>query len=359
MKRAVLDVKNPQDYIDQLTDYSIMIINNGATDTRKKYLLEKSDYSLLITDQGTQYRNGQDYPNERVLWYTSGTTGDSKFCSFSQQQVDTLAEKICRAYNITSNDRYVSVMSLSHAHGQGLYWATKRAGCETHFLTPKEIRNLPDYQPTFVSAIPDILNVISNFNLNHLRFVRGASSALPSLLYTHLKERFNVPVIEAFGMTEALSHCFTNPLYGEQRIGTVGLPDGIEADIVEGQLYIKGPTLFQEGWYNTGDLAEKDEAGYYKILGRHRDQINIKGKKFNPLSLEEQLKNALPDLTDCVIFGSDRIKCLYTGDCNPNQIKKFLTNLDSHCVLSLLHNVDSIPVSPSGKISRSWLDQQY
>ena len=105
MKRAVLDVKNPQDYIGQLNDHSIMIINNGVTDLRKKYLIENSDYSLLITDQGVQYRNGKDYSDERVFWYTSGTTGDSKFYSFSQCQLDILAEKICQAYNITANDR--------------------------------------------------------------------------------------------------------------------------------------------------------------------------------------------------------------------------------------------------------------
>ena len=89
MKRAVLCVANPQDYINELNDYSIMIINPDSAESRRKYLLDNSDYSLLITDQGTSFRNGQDYANERVLWYTSGTTGDSKFCSFTQNQIDS------------------------------------------------------------------------------------------------------------------------------------------------------------------------------------------------------------------------------------------------------------------------------
>jgi long-subunit acyl-CoA synthetase (AMP-forming) len=70
-------------------------------------------------------------------------------------------------------------------------------------------------------------------------------------------------VIEAFGMTEAMSHCFTNPLEGPQRMGTVGLPDGIEAKIDENNhLHIKGFNVAYDDWYDTGDLAEIDEMGY-------------------------------------------------------------------------------------------------
>jgi acyl-coenzyme A synthetase/AMP-(fatty) acid ligase len=359
MKRAVLCVPNPWDYIPQLTDYSIMIINPESADSRNQYLLTKSDYSLLITESGIQERAGADYPNERVLWYTSGTTGDSKFCSFTQEQIDILAAKICRTYDITANDRYVSIMSLWHAHGQGFYWATRMAGCETHFLPVRDIRHMSAYNPTFITAVPDVLKTIAKFDFDNLRFIRGASARLPDQLYTQLKEKFCVPVIEAFGMTEALSHCFTNPLHGEQRMGTVGLPDGIEANIVDGQLYIKGPTLFTAEWYNTGDIAMQDDQGYYKILGRHRDQINVKGKKLNPVSLETQLLNNVTGLNECVVFGADSVKCLYVGTCEAEDIRRYLIGLGVHCRPTLLQSVDVIPVSPSGKVSRSWLDSVY
>jgi acyl-coenzyme A synthetase/AMP-(fatty) acid ligase len=359
MKRAVLCVENPQDHIDQLDDHSIMIVNPSASLSRQKYLLDNADWSVLITDQGIQYRNGGNFANERVFWYTSGTTGDSKFCSFTQEQIDMTAETICSSYDLSANDRYVSIMPLWHAHGQGFYWAAKRAQCETHFVKVQDIRCLPAYSPTFVTAVPDILRVVSQLNLDHLRFVRSASAPLSAVLYQQLVDRFGVPVCEAFGMTEALSHCFTNPLHGQQRAGTVGLPDGIEADVVDGQLYIQGPCVFQPGWYNTGDLAQRDEQGYYKILGRHRDQINIRGKKLNPESLEKQLLAGISGLENCVIFGSASVKCLYVGACNSTDIAQFLLTLEQHCRATMVKQVDSIPLSPSGKISRSWLDQQY
>lgn len=358
MKRAVLCVSNPQDFIPKLNDYSLMIINPASSISRNQYLLEQSDYSLLITQDGEKTRNGKDYENERLLWYTSGTTGDSKFCSFTQEQLDLLAKKICKAYNLTADDRYVSVMSLWHAHGQGFYWATQLAGCKTDFLSISHIRSLPKYSPTFITAIPEVLKSLLNFDLKSLRFIRSASSPLPNLVYTDLKNKFNVPVIEAFGMTEALSHCFTNPLHGEQRIGTVGLPDGIEADIVDGHLYIKGPTLAYQGWYDTGDLAKQDEKGYYCILGRSRDQINIKGIKLNPASLENKIKT-IPGLIDVVIFGSNNVKCLYVGNVDPVLIKNELLGLGKHCFPTLLKCVESIPISPSGKVSRSWLEKEF
>jgi len=359
MKRAVLCVPNPQDYIKDLDDYSIMILEPSATEARKKYLIGKSDYSLLITADGEKYRNGNDYKNERVFWYTSGTTGDSKFYSFTQNQLDIMSRTICNSYSITTNDRYVSVMSLSHAHGQGFYWATRMAGCDVKFLSLEQIRKLPEFSPTFVTAIPGILKVIGNLDLRTLRFIRSASAALPDGLYQHLKNKFSIPVIEAFGMTEALSHCFTNPLNGEQRIGTVGQPDGIQAKIVNNCLYIKGPTLCTTDWLDTGDIAEQDSAGYYRILGRHIDQININGYKINSLSIEKQLMEHFPNLQGCVVFGKDRLKCLYVGDVSPQEIKKFLININTHCFPYLLTQVDTLPLTSFGKVSRTWLDENY
>lgn len=359
MKRAVLCVVDPQNYIPKLDDYSIMIINPNATPARNQYLLSNSDWSLYITDTEEKYRDGGDYPNERVYWYTSGTTGDSKFCSFSQAQLDNMAKTICSSYKLTANDRYVSVMSLWHAHGQGFYWATKQTGCEVSYLSVKELRQLPKYSPTFITAIPDLLRVVGELDFdNNLRFIRGASAALPEDVYKQLHDKFNIPVIEAFGMTDAMSHCFTNPLEGKQRIGTVGLPDGIDARIVNGQLEIRGFNVAYNGWINTGDLADQDEVGYYRILGRSKDQINVKGTKLNPQSLEKQLLEAIPGLTECAVFGTDRVKCIYVGECNQDAIVKFLITLGNHCRPIVVDQVEEIPLT-SGKVSRTLLNSLY
>ena len=355
MKRAVLCVPDPWNYLDQLQDWSVMILNPDNTPARQKYLLDHSDWSVKISATGTEFRDGGDYSNERVFAYTSGTTGDSKFYSFSQAQIDHCVDHMIRSYEITDNDRYVSIMPLWHAHGQAFYWLTKRIGCEAHFLPISSIKHMPDYAPTFVSAVPDILKTVARLNLQSLRFVRSASSAMPDWLYRTLQNQFGVPILEAFGMTETYSHCFTNPLRGEQRVGTVGLPDGVEARIENSRLMIRGPSVVEQDWFDTGDLAEQDSAGYYRILGRSVDQLNIKGKKFNPASLETQLLQQFPGLKECVIFGEHELNCLYVGDCTTQDIKKFLHGLDAQLLPVLLKQTDEIPLKHSGKISRSYL----
>jgi acyl-coenzyme A synthetase/AMP-(fatty) acid ligase len=360
MKRAVICVTDPENYIGKVSRHmSVMIVNPATNSARLKYLLDNADYSMLVTESGTEYRAGGDYGNEQALWYTSGTTGDSKFRSFTQAQLEHVAMTICRSYNITDNDRYLSVMPLWHAHGQGMYWAARYIGCEIKYITPADLKNKLGFRPTFVSAIPDVLRIMMRQRFEDLRFVRSASSTLPDKLYHDLSAWSNVPVIEAFGMTEAGSHCFTNPLAGPQRIGTVGLPDGIDAKIIDGVLYIQGPGVFQSGWYDTGDYAEQDELGYYRILGRVNDRITVKGFKLDPVSIENQLYNSLPDVGEVTVFGSNAIMCIYTGDLEEHQVRKELIKIGSQCNPRLLQRVDTIPKNTAGKVSRSMLEELY
>jgi acyl-coenzyme A synthetase/AMP-(fatty) acid ligase len=358
LPRAIICVENPWDFIPQLKDYSIMIINPNSPESRLKYLMDRADWSLLITKNGEQYRDGGRY-DEKLFWYTNGTTSDSKFYSFSQTQLDIMCNVLCKTYDISPNDRYTSVMPIWHAHGQGFYWAALSSGCEMKFLSMKDIKNLPENDPTFITAIPDAWKVIGKFNFKSLRFIRSSSAPLPDTMYQELKEKFKVPFIGAMGMTEALGHCFTNPLYGEQRIGTIGLPDGIEAKIEDGQLYISGPTMFTREWYNTGDIAEQDEAGYYRVIGRSKDQINVKGMKLNPGSLEKQVLKHFPNLKECVIFGQDCVKCLYVGDASIKAISDFLSGLGTICRPKFIQSVEKIPTDSLGKTSRKLLDTQF
>lgn len=360
MKRCVISSREPWIWIDKFPDHSIMIVNPEAPHDRYNYLIQKSDYSLLVTDSGILERDGADYPGEKVLWYTSGTTGDSKFYGFSQEQLDTMSTQICHDYQLTANDRYFGIMPLWHAHGQGFYWAVKKAGCETQWGTIKDKQRLEKMQPTFLTAIPDLMPVVARLDLHQLRFLRTASAAMPEVIAKLLEQTFAVPVIEAFGMTETLSHCFTNPLHGPQRIGTVGLPSGIDAKIdQDNRLWLKGPCVFQQDWFDTGDLAQQDSLGYFRILGRSVDQINLKGIKYSPVSIENQVLALLPHLQELVIFGNHRIKCLYVGDAEPQDLHRALGSIIPKMKQPLILPVASIPKNSSNKISRSMLDSMF
>jgi acyl-coenzyme A synthetase/AMP-(fatty) acid ligase len=360
MKRAAICVPDPWNYISKYDrDYSIMVLNPAAPADRNQYLLNNSDWSLLITPDHVQEREGGDYPNEKVFWYTSGTTGDSKFYSFSEAQVNHVCRQMIRAYSLTANDRYVGIMSLWHAHGQMMYWVTKMLGMEATFLPIAKLQLVSAHSPTFLTGIPDILKALMKQQFKNLRFVRSASAALPPQLYATMKQQFGVPIVESFGMTESCSHCMTNPLEGEQRIGTVGLPDGVEARIEENRLYIRGPSVANLDWFDTGDLAEQDNCGYYRILGRSVDRINVRGYKLDPLSLENKLYAALPDLKELAVFGKDTVKCVYNGPYSKQQVKDLLLSMGQQCFPSYLEQVEEIPKNSSGKVSRTQLNTIY
>jgi acyl-coenzyme A synthetase/AMP-(fatty) acid ligase len=359
MKRAVICVDNPQHIMDQLPDYSLMVLNPHAAPARNQYLIDNSDWSLLITNTGERVRQGRDYSEERLFWYTSGTTGDSKFCSFTQHQLDIMVDRVAKVYDITANDRFVNVMPLWHAHGQAWHWVARHAKFETHYLPVQHVRSIEKHSPTFISAIPHMIKIFADAKFPHVRFIRSASISMPAQLYLHLKNQFMVPIIEAFGMTETLSQCFTNPLHGPQKIGTVGLPDGVQARLNEGRLEVQGPTVCVPGWFDTGDLASVDEDGYYTILGRNVDRINIKGYKFDPVSLEQQINNTFPELKDLVIFGSTNVNCVYVGDVDPEQIIACMKKIHPACVPRCVKKTNEIPKSQSGKISRKYLADFY
>ena len=358
-QRAVICVPDPWNYLEQYKEYSLMVINPQVSADRFKYLTDAADWSVLITATEQQVRSGGNYHNEKLFWYTSGTTGDSKFYSVSQEKIDHVCSRLIADYNINSNDRYVSVMPLWHAHGQMFYWLAKKVGFQIDFVPMAKIAQVKNYNPTFISAIPDALRILSKFKFDNLRFVRSASSALPDTIYQQLTHSFGVPIIEAFGMTESTSHCFTNPLNGEQRVGTIGLPSGVEAKIKDQRLWIRGPAVTSDDWFDTGDLAETDQHGYYKILGRADDIINVRGYKINPLSIEQQVLKAFSQVTECAVFGTTTLKCLYAGDVNTNTISNFLSNLGSHCRPTLIQQVEKIPVNGMGKVSRTMLSQEF
>jgi acyl-coenzyme A synthetase/AMP-(fatty) acid ligase len=360
MRRVVIATTDPWNWIDKFDDHSIMIVDPNSTESRWDYLIEKSDFSLLITDQGETYRDGADYPEERLFHYTSGTTGDSKFYSFTQYQLDLMTKEIIDWFGITSNDRYFGIMPLHHTHGQCMYWAARAVGCETRFARLGEISSVEDFNPTFLSAIPDIAKIFMRYDLPDLRFVRLGSAAPPDFLYFNMLESFQCPVINLFGVTEMLGPCFAYPLSGPWISGTVGLPINIDYQIDnQSRLWIKGPRLHKDGWYDTGDLAETDHNGYVKILGRSIDRINVKGNQIDPLSIEDQIYQKFPEIKECAVFGKTRLKCVYVGDISEALVHGFLVLLAPYCRPAILVKLDAIPKNTINKISRNYLDSLF
>jgi acyl-CoA synthetase (AMP-forming)/AMP-acid ligase II len=150
---------------------------------------------------------------------------------------------------------------------------------------------------------------------NRLRFVRSSSASLPPRVLAELESVFGVPVIEAYGMTEAAHQMASNPLPpGVRKPGTVGLAAGPAVAIMDergqllpagsvGEIVVRGPNIFSgyehrpeanaagftSGWFRTGDAGVIDEQGYVTITSRLKEIINRGGEKISPREIDEVL----------------------------------------------------------------------
>jgi long-chain acyl-CoA synthetase len=183
------------------------------------------------------------------------------------------------------------------------------------------------YRPTLFPGVPAMYVAINNnpdvaagkYELGSIRVC--LSGAAPLMMET--KEKFEsltgAKLVEAFGLSEALVATHVNPLEGEVRAGSIGIPlPNVDARIVDaeegereleineiGELVIKSPSVMQgywqmptetantlrDGWLFTGDIARMDEDGYFYIEDRKKDMIIAGGYNVYPREVEEVLMN--------------------------------------------------------------------
>ena len=263
-----------------------------------------------------------------LVLHTSGTTSRPKIVPLRQRNLACSAVGIAESLRLTSADRSLNVMPLFHIHGllAGLLAPLSAGGSVAAtggFDAFRFFSQLRTLQPTYYTAVPTMHQMVLARSPRHagaarcagLRFVRSSSASLPSSVLDALRQLFDVPVIEAYGMTEATHQMCANPLPpGVAKVRSVGRPTGIELAILNeagraqlagtrGEVSIKGPTVidgyennpaadeaaFTNGWFRTGDEGYLDGDGYLFLTGRLKEQINRGGEKISPLEVDEVL----------------------------------------------------------------------
>jgi malonyl-CoA/methylmalonyl-CoA synthetase len=185
------------------------------------------------------------------------------------------------------------------------------------------------YRPTLFFGVPTIYVRLLEIAEDQARqigafmrlFVSG-SAPLAAPVLEEFRARFGHTILERYGMSETLMN-ISNPYVGERRPGSVGLPlPGVSVKLVEGELYLKGPNVFSgywrrqeatqaafvDGWFRTGDLAERSADGYYTLCGRRSDLIISGGFNIYPREIEEFLQEQ-PEVAEAAVVGaSDRLR---------------------------------------------------
>ena len=153
-----------------------------------------------------------------------------------------------------------------------------------------------------------------------MRLCVSGSAPLPADLHRRLADGAGLQVLERYGMSETLMNV-SNPVGGERRAGTVGLPlPGVElrlGDGLDGEVLLRGPNVFrgywdrpeataaafdEDGWFRTGDLGALDEDGYLRIVGRRTELIISGGYNVYPREVEDVLL-AHPQVAEVAVVG--------------------------------------------------------
>lgn len=340
-----------------------------------------------------------------LVLHTSGTTSRPKKVPLTHANLCASARNIAATLQLQVDDISLNAMPLFHIHGLACLLAALAAGgscvCPGAFDAARFAGWLQRWQPTWFSTVPTVLQALVDHSAQcavaapSLRFVRSSSAPLSPALLAMVEQAFGVPVIEAYGMTEAAHQMASNPLPPRTRKpGSVGIATGTRLAILDqagvaaasgaigaigaiGEVVVKGANVmrgyedtpdanaFCDGWFRTGDQGYVDQDGYVFITGRLKELINRGGEKIAPREIDEALL-AHPAVRQAVAFalphpslGEDIAAAVVlhaaadAQPCGEAALRAFLFDrLSAYKVPSRIILVDSLPVGPSGKIQR-------
>ena len=261
-----------------------------------------------------------------LLLHTSGTTSRPKQVPLRHRNLVASARAIAAHYAFTPEDVSFSVMPLFHVHGLvASVLAPLAAGGAV--IAPRRLSagafwpSLSDDAVTFFSASPTLLTMLLDQRPDGapapaLRFVRSCSAALPGDLYARIESELGVPVLQAYGMTEASHQISSNPLPPARRAAeSVGVATGTAIATLDasgqelpagtpGEVAVRGPGVtsgylaneqanaeaFVHGWFRTGDRGVVDADGYLTLEGRIKELIIRGGENISPYEVEDVLR---------------------------------------------------------------------
>jgi acyl-CoA synthetase (AMP-forming)/AMP-acid ligase II len=338
-------------------------------------------------------RGGPD--DVAVVLHTSGTTSRPKQVPLRQRNLMSSARTIAAHYRLGTSDISFCVMPLFHVHGLvASAFATLSTGgtviAPRRFTPHRFWQQARDHGATWLSAGPTLHRMILDKAdaagpPASLRFVRSCSSALSPALLDRAESCYGVPMLEAYGMTEASHQMASNPLPPARRVpGSVGVPTGTEIGVVApdgsflpdgqaGEVVIRGPGVmsgyvsnpaataeaFYGEWFRTGDRGVLRD-GYLCLEGRLKEMIIRGGENIAPAEIEEILMTH-PAVADAVCFGvaddkyGELVSAAVTlaGDAESTALIDYCRGrLAPFKVPATIHVLAEIPRTATGKVQR-------
>lgn len=262
-----------------------------------------------------------------VVQYTGGTTGVAKGAMLSHRNLlaNALQSWAWSDLPLSVHHTALCVVPFFHVYGLTIAMNLSIYSGSTMVLLPRftvndTLKAIKKYRPDLFPGVPTMYLALAREveqtkqDLSSINVCISGSAPLPLEVQTRFEAVSRARVVEGYGLTEAspVTHC--NPVFGDRRIGTIGLPlpDTLSAIIdtdtgeflppgQRGEIVVLGPQVMQgywqrpdetakvmkDGWLRTGDIGLMNDDGYFTIVDRVKDVIIASGYKVFPRDVEE------------------------------------------------------------------------
>ncbi len=278
-----------------------------------------------------------DIDDTAVFMYTGGTTGVSKGAQLTHKNILVNAYQ-CKVWLNAEDTQEVSITALPLYHSYAMTTCmnadTLIAAALLLIPDPRDLedvlKSITKHKPTLYPGVPAMYVAINNYpdlskyDVSSIKACLSGAAGLPVEVQQRFQELTGARLVEGYGLSEASPVTHANPVFGENRVGTIGVPwPDTEVRIVDtdtgekvlgvgeaGELCIRGPQVMKgywqlptetanalrvhaEGgdpWLHTGDIAVMDEDGYFRIVDRKKDMIlGAGGYNIYPREVEDVL----------------------------------------------------------------------
>jgi len=334
-----------------------------------------------------------------LLMYSSGTTGKPKGILLSNEGQLSICRGMNRQGLVEGNDIMLILLPMFHINPICVWTFPMMFAGQT--LCIRKAFSPSDFWPaiiengiTILQGVPAMYNYVYysidpttvDRSALKLRWAFCGAAPLSVDLINGFKEKFNVDIVEGYGLSEGTGVSCANPALGKRKIGSIGLPlpeqrieimddtlnilpPGEKGEIcIQGRAnmleYLNKPEAtgetLQNGWLRTGDIGCMDEEGYLYIVDRKKDMINRGGENIYPREIEIVLE-ALPEITAVAVIGipdealGERVKAVIEtakpGILSAADIKAYLSDkLARYKIPEVIEFMEQIPRNPTGKI---------
>ncbi|MEA2384453.1 MAG: hypothetical protein QOH72_4424 [Solirubrobacteraceae bacterium] len=361
------------------------------------------DYEQLVSDGDESF----DFPDldERTaaaLCYTSGTTGKPKGVLYSHRStvLHAIGANQADGLGLSQSDSVMPVVPMFHVNAWGLPYIATTAGARLVMpgprMTPGDLAELIGSENvTFSAGVPTIWQAMMRLDpapdLSSLTEIVCGGSAVPESLIRGFEDKFGVPIVQAWGMTE------TSPLASISRLGpdapddederfklratqgrVVPLMDFMIDEESGGELLVRGPWVasayyeddsqqekFEGGWLRTGDVAELVDGSFLKLVDRTKDLVKSGGEWISSVELENVVM-AHPKVMEAAVvavpddeWGERPCACVVPcegEEIDADELRSFLSErVAKWWIPDRIEFIDEVPKTSVGKFDKKVL----